>query len=90
MLALGIFAATLFATPRFRRMAQHHQVLAVGAVLAVMTAAAAIISWRVPIFSARNLLVVLPALYLIIAALVADAASLSSVTAAPRSPCFWC
>lgn len=82
LLALGIFAATLFATPRFRRMAQHHQVLAIGAVLAVMTAAAAIISWRVPIFSARNLFVVLPALYLMIAALAADAANLSSVAAA--------
>ena len=45
-----------------------------------MTAAeAAIISWCVPIFGARNLLVVLPALYLMIAALVDDAASLSSV-----------
>ena len=83
LLALGIFAATLFATPRFRRIAQHHQVLAVGAVLAIMTAAeAAIISWRVPIFGARNLLVVLPALYLMIAALVDDAASLSSVAGA--------
>jgi mannosyltransferase len=79
LLALEVFAATFLLIPRLRRAAQGDAALLVGVVLAVLTAAAAvIISWRMPILSARNLVVVIPALYLAIAALAADAIRVSA------------
>jgi mannosyltransferase len=83
LLALGVFAATFLMIPRLRRSAQGNAALLVGIGLAVLTAAAAvIISWRVPILSARNLVVVIPALYLAIAALAADAIRVSATAGA--------
>ena len=78
LLALVLLLATLLALPRPAALAVPNRALLVGLSLASLTAAAAgIISWWVPILSARNLVVVMPALYLAMAALAADAMVLS-------------
>jgi len=78
LLALVLLLATLLALPRPPALAVPNRAVLVGLSLASLTAAAAgIISWWVPILSARNLVVVMPALYLAMAALAADAMVLS-------------
>jgi uncharacterized membrane protein len=83
-LALAICAAAAIVTnPLALGAARGQTAFFVGLSLALLTiAAAAIISWRVPILSGRNLIVILPALYLTMAALAADTVRLSAVVGA--------
>jgi 4-amino-4-deoxy-L-arabinose transferase-like glycosyltransferase len=70
--ALMLFAGAMLATPGFGRFARHDAAMRVGLSLALLTTASAVvISWHTPILTSRNLIVVLPGLYLVMAALAA-------------------
>ena len=77
--ALAICAAAAIVTnPLGRRSARAQTVFFVGLSLALLTIAiAALVATRIPILSGRNLIVVLPALYLVVAALAMDGMRLS-------------
>ena len=79
-LALGIcVAAAIVTNPLARGSARGQTMFFVGLSLALLTiAAAAAVSLRLPILSGRNLIVVLPALYLAVTALATDAMRLST------------
>jgi hypothetical protein len=81
LLALGICAAVAIVTnPLARGSVRGQTVFFVGLSLALLTICFAVVvaSW-VPILSGRNLIVILPALYLAVAALAIDAMRLSAV-----------
>lgn len=68
-------AALLLLLPGFRVFAARNAALHVGIVLALGTLGASlVISWETPVLTSRNLIVILPALYLAMAALVDYAA----------------
>jgi hypothetical protein len=79
-LALGICtAAAIVTNPLARGSARSQTVFFAALSLALLTIAiAAVVSMRVPILSGRNLIVVLPALYFVVAALAMDAMRLST------------
>lgn len=82
--ALGICAAAAIVTnPLALGSARGQTAFFVGLALALLTIViAAVISLRVPILSGRNLIVALPALYLVVTALAMDAIRLSAAAGA--------
>jgi hypothetical protein len=73
---LVLFAGAALATQHFRRLAQHDPALHVGFSVALLVLGTVVlVSLHTPILTSRNLMVVLPSLYLMMAALAAYAIS---------------
>jgi hypothetical protein len=74
--ALALFAGAATATRHFRRFARHDPALRVGSSVALLALGSAVlVSLHTPVLTSRNLIVVLPSVYLIMAALAAYAIS---------------
>jgi uncharacterized membrane protein len=72
--ALVLFAGVALATRPFRQFAQHDPAMHVGSSVALLALGSAVlVSLHTPILTSRNLIVVLPPLYLMMAALAAYA-----------------
>jgi 4-amino-4-deoxy-L-arabinose transferase-like glycosyltransferase len=83
LFVVGMFVGAVWAATRFSGSVRNNRVALVGGALALLTVApAVIISWWLPVLSARNLVVVMPPLYLAIAALAGETTRLSRTAAA--------
>jgi len=68
--ALALFSCVIVATPGFRSFARDNPALRVGSsTTALVLCSAAFVSLRTPVLTSRNLIVLLPSLYLLMAAL---------------------
>lgn len=76
LIGLTVAAAAQLSRPRFRAFARHSPDFQIALALPLLTLGAAlVISWYAPVITARNLIVILPALYLGMAALFDDGAA---------------